>query len=56
MSKKESFDRAIKDDYFDVLVSFERCDDFVELRNSFRTKDVERRLLCYSMFPFPLAP
>ncbi len=45
MSQKESFDRAVKDDHFDVLVSFNRCDDFVELRNRFRTKDVERRMI-----------
>jgi len=45
MSQKEPFDRAVKDDHFDVLVSFQRCDDFVELRNSFRAKDVERRVI-----------
>src|SRR6266481_8153286 len=45
MSHKESFNRAIKDDHLDVLVSFNRCDDFVELRNRCRTEDVERRMI-----------
>ena len=29
MSQKEPFDRAVEDDHFDVLVSFERCDDLI---------------------------
>ena len=37
--------RAVKDDHFDVLVSFNRCDDFVELRNRCRAEDVERRMI-----------
>src|SRR6266566_8744073 len=45
MSHKESFNRAVKDDHFDVLVSFNRCDDFVELRNRSGTEDVERRMI-----------
>ena len=45
MSHEESFNRAVKDDHFDVLVSFNRCDDFVELRNRCRTEDVEWRMI-----------
>src|SRR6266700_6049897 len=45
MSHKESFNRAVKDDHFDVLVSFNRRDDFVELRNRSGTEDVERRMI-----------
>ena len=33
MSEKESLDRAVKDDHLNLLVSFDRCDGFVELRN-----------------------
>ncbi len=29
MSQEEPFHGAIKDDHFDVNVSFERCDDLV---------------------------
>src|SRR5712691_10972502 len=45
MSHEESFNRAVKDDHFDVLVSFNRCDDFVELRNRCRTEDVQRWMI-----------
>ena len=45
MSEKKPLNRAVKDDHFDVLVSFKRCDDFVELRNRCRTEDVERRMI-----------
>jgi hypothetical protein len=45
MRQKEPFNRAVKDDHVDVLVSFERCDDLIELRNGFRTEDVERRMI-----------
>ena len=45
MSEKEAFNRAVKDDHFDVLVSFNRCDDFVELRNRIGAKDVERWMI-----------
>ena len=45
MSQEKPLDRAIKDDDFDVLVSFQRCDDFVELGNCVRAKDVERRMI-----------
>ena len=45
MSQKKTFDRALKDDYFNLLVSFQRCDDFVELGNCVRAKDVERRMI-----------
>src|SRR2546426_10786493 len=43
MSEKKPLNRAVKDDHFDVRVSFQRCDDFVELRNSVWAKDVEWR-------------
>ena len=32
MSQKESFHGAVKDNYFDVLVRFDRRDDLIELR------------------------
>src|SRR5256886_8390337 len=32
MSQKEPLHRAVKDDHFDVLVSFNRCDDLIQLR------------------------
>ena len=40
MSQKKPFNGAVKHDDFDVLVGFQRCDDFVELWNSFRAKDL----------------
>lgn len=45
MSQKEPLHRTVKDDDFDVLIRFQRCDDFVELRNSFRATDVEGRMI-----------
>ena len=45
MSQKEAWHGAVKDDHFDVVVSFQRCDDFVKLRNSFRAKDIEGRVI-----------
>src|SRR5258707_14958918 len=45
MSQKESFDGAVKDNYFDVLVRFDRRDDLVELRNGVRTENIERRMV-----------
>jgi len=45
MSEKEAFDRTVKDDDFDLLVSFDRGDDFVELWNCVRAKDVQRRAI-----------
>src|SRR5437667_1032270 len=45
MSQKKTFNGAVKNHDFDVLVRFQRCDDFVELRNSFRAKDVEGRVI-----------
>ena len=45
MSQKKPFNGAVKNHDFDVLVGFQRCDDFVELRNSFRAKDVEGRVI-----------
>src|SRR6267142_539665 len=45
MSQKESFDGAVKDNYFDVLVRFDRRDDLIELRNGVRSENVERRMI-----------
>src|SRR5437867_10649423 len=45
MSEKKPLNRAVKDDHFDVRVSFQRCDDFIELRNSVWAKDVEWRVI-----------
>jgi len=43
--KKEAFDGAVKDDHFDILVGFERCDDLIQLRNGLWAKDIERRMI-----------
>ena len=45
MSQKEPWNRAVKDDHFDMLVSFQCGDGLVELWNRVRTKDVERRVI-----------
>ena len=45
MSEKKTWNRAVKDDHFDLLVTFQRCDDFVELRNCVRAKNVEGRVI-----------
>src|SRR6266550_4549965 len=45
MSQKESFDGAVKDNYFDGLVRFDRPDDLIELRNGVRTENIERRMV-----------
>src|SRR5258705_5318409 len=45
MSQKESFDGAVKDNYFDVLVRFDRRDDLIELRNGVWTENIERRMV-----------
>src|SRR6185295_7812055 len=45
MCQKESFDRAVKDNYFDVLVRFDRRDDLIELRNGVRTENIQRRMV-----------
>src|SRR6266705_2644715 len=45
MSQKESFDGAVKDNYFDGLVRFDRRDDLIELRNGVRTENIERRMV-----------
>ena len=42
---KESLHRAVKDDHFGVLFSFQGGDDFVELRNSVRAKNVQGRVI-----------
>ena len=33
MSEKEAFDRTVKNDHFNLLVSFDRSNGVVELRN-----------------------
>ena len=45
MSQKESFDGAVKDNYFDVLVRFDRGDDLIELRNGVRIENIEWRMI-----------
>ena len=45
MSQEKPFDRAIKDNDFDMLVSFQGRDDFVQMRNCIRAKDIERRMI-----------
>src|SRR6266850_6500248 len=45
MSQKESFDGAVKDNYFDGLVRFDRRDDLIELRNGVRSENIERRMI-----------
>src|SRR6266481_5762160 len=45
MSQKESLDGAVKDNYFDGLVRFDRRDDLIELRNGVRTENIERRMI-----------
>ena len=45
MSQKESFNGAVKDNYFDVLVCFDRRDYLIELRNGVRTENIERRMV-----------
>src|SRR5260370_7671262 len=45
MRQKEAFNRAVKDNYFDGLVRFDRRDDLIELRNGVRTENIERRMV-----------
>ena len=45
MGQKEPFYCAVEDDHLDLLVTFQRGDDFVELRNCVRAKDVEGRVI-----------
>src|SRR5258705_4041087 len=45
MSQKEAFDGAVKDNYLEVLVRFDRRDDLIELRNCVRTENIERRMV-----------
>src|SRR5258705_2106560 len=45
MSQKEAFDGAVKDNYLEVLVRFDRRDDLIELRNGVWTENVERRMV-----------
>ena len=43
--QEKSIDGTVKDNNLNLLVNFQRCDDLVELRNSFRAKDVEGRVI-----------
>jgi hypothetical protein len=45
MSQKETFNGTVKNHHFDMLVRFECRDDLVQLRNGFRTENVERRVV-----------
>src|SRR5208282_3645757 len=45
MSKEESFHGAVKNNNFNVLVSFNRCDDLIQLRNAFGAENIERRMV-----------
>ena len=45
MSPKETLNGTVKSHHFDMLVSFECRDDLVQLRNGFRTENVERRVV-----------
>src|SRR5258707_3542893 len=45
MNQKEAFDSTIKDHHLNLLVSFDRRDDLVHLREHLRTEDVERRMV-----------
>src|SRR5215472_5134095 len=45
MSQKETLNGTVKSHHFDMLVSFECRDDLVQLRNGFRTENVERRVV-----------
>ena len=42
---KKPVDSAVEDDYFELLVSFDRGDDLVQLRNRFRPEDIYRRMI-----------
>ncbi|HZN79802.1 MAG TPA: hypothetical protein VFC01_08975 [Mycobacterium sp.] len=42
MRKEEAVHGTVKDDDLDLLVSLDRCDDFIELRNTFWPKDIQR--------------
>jgi hypothetical protein len=45
MIQKETFNSAVKNYDFQVLVSFERRHDLGHLQDGFRTEDVERRVV-----------
>src|SRR5262245_66536242 len=45
MRQEESIDGAVKYDDLNLLIILQRSDDLVELRNRFRTKDVEGRVI-----------
>src|SRR5579864_7060754 len=45
MDQKEPFNSTVKDHHFNLVVSFNRRDDFVHLRKYLRTEDVERRVV-----------
>jgi hypothetical protein len=41
--QEKSIYGTLKDNNLNLLIDFQRCDDLVQLRNSFRAKDVEGR-------------
>ena len=45
MRHEKSVDCTVEDDYFELLVSFDRGDDLVQLRNRFRPEDIYRRMI-----------
>ena len=45
MRQEEALDGAVEDDDLYLLVGFERGDDLIQLRNVFRTKDIQRRMI-----------
>src|SRR5260370_16283641 len=45
MTEKKTWNRAVKNDHFDLLVGFNCRDDLVELWNRVRAKDVEPRMI-----------
>lgn len=45
MGHEKPVDCAVEDDYFELLVSFDRGDDLVQLRNRFRPEDIYRRMI-----------
>jgi hypothetical protein len=45
MRQEEALDRAVENNNVYMLIGFERRDDLVQLRNSVRTKDIQRRVI-----------
>jgi hypothetical protein len=45
--QKEAVDVTFEDHHLQFVVVLERCDDLSDLRNEFRTHEVERRVVEY---------